>query len=643
MKKRAFTLLEMMFASALMLLMLGLVAVNLKGHTPKYSSRSLAEVLLKEVQAARMQAIASHSYVVLGFPHSGGDLPSQSYELLQGPSRARLQRQVRIDSEHPGGQVFLGTWPVASGTFSFDPPALGREPAGFSWTDWFAPNPVPAEHFLGFTPSGTVVSSNLPLLDGAYHLVVGSAMQTGAGPVLTAVADPFTLAISPRGDSQLISGLIRPAAGVALVQGSDSSRSSPVRPWWGGGANQIPTVELVQLGPKAASPPPNVESLVAPGGFTTLTVEASDPDGDPLDCAWTCNGGSLCSQGAQAMDYDPLTQRWRSVQVFTPDPNDAAGHIYELQCSVTDARGAQGVAASGVQLNQQLEMRKENRVVYMRIPYGDLYESGSDGSDLVTVPTAGRQADYPWLAPDGSRVIYTAQVGGGYHIFSMNRDGSDVQQLTNQGLCYGASFSADGSKIVFCSTRSGPARLYLMAACGEVSPSPDAPPVTMLAPTMVCCWNQPNFNSLGTKVCFAGYPTGATQSAGYVVDLASGAVTQVTPTVAHRAGQDTYHQLQYCQLGGQEDLISGSMAVNNLPGADSNLFLTREAGLAQFRTLSSPGGETSCEHISFLRDGTGIVYVGDAISRCDFNFTNWATGPSKPIVTGLNLNNPSCW
>ncbi|MFN8612948.1 MAG: hypothetical protein U0931_35745 [Vulcanimicrobiota bacterium] len=645
MNKRGFTLLELMLAGALALILLGLMGINLRSHTPKYSSRALAEVLIKELQNARLQAMASHTFVVLGFPHNNGNLPSQSYDLMEGPSHARLLRQTRLEAEHPGGQLFLGTWPLASGQFSQDPPSLGRETVGFTWSNWFAPNPVPAEHLLGFSPAGEVISSKLPLLGGEYHVVVGSGMKTTAGPSLEEISEPFTVALSPRGDCRLLEGVVQASSSLRNLQGNQGpGSSSPISPWWGGSANQVPQVVKVDLGPKPGSTPTNIDSLVAPGGFTTLTVEATDADGDALNCEWECDGGTLGCQGRQAMDFDPASQRWRSVQVFSPNPLDDAGRVYQLTCHVTDPRGTEGVAASGVLLSQRLEMRKENRVIFMRFPYGDLYESGSDGSDMTTLPTQGRQGDYPCLSPDGSRVLYTAQfAGGACQIYSMNRDGTDARALTSQGICYGGSFSADGSKIVFCSTRNGAAGLYIMPACGEVAPSPDATPPQPVATGMVACWNQPSFNLAGTKVCFAGYPAGSNQSAGFVVDLASGVSTQVTPAVTHNAGNNSYHQLRYCQIAGHEDLISGSMALSNLPGADATLFVTRDGGVGNYHAISGPAGEPSCENLSFLRDGTGFVYVGNGISRCDFNFSTLTTGTSRPIVTGLNLNNPSCW
>ncbi len=57
---------------------------------------------------------------------------------------------------------------------------------------------------------------------------------------------------------------------------------------------------------------------------------------------------------------------------------------------------------------------------------------------------------YPSFAPDGESIIFVSSRNGGFEIFEMDLDGSNIQQITSGiGECYAPDISPDGSKIVF--------------------------------------------------------------------------------------------------------------------------------------------------------------------------------------------------
>ena len=71
------------------------------------------------------------------------------------------------------------------------------------------------------------------------------------------------------------------------------------------------------------------------------------------------------------------------------------------------------------------------------------------------------------FSPDGSEILYAANHDGDLEIYVVGADGSDRRQLTdNGGQDFFPSWSPDGQTIVFSSDRSGAVELYLMDADG---------------------------------------------------------------------------------------------------------------------------------------------------------------------------------
>jgi Tol biopolymer transport system component len=71
------------------------------------------------------------------------------------------------------------------------------------------------------------------------------------------------------------------------------------------------------------------------------------------------------------------------------------------------------------------------------------------------------------FSPDGSKILFAANHDGDLEIYVVNADGTDMQALTeNDTQDFFPSWSPDGSTIVFSSDRDGAVELYLMDADG---------------------------------------------------------------------------------------------------------------------------------------------------------------------------------
>ncbi len=79
----------------------------------------------------------------------------------------------------------------------------------------------------------------------------------------------------------------------------------------------------------------------------------------------------------------------------------------------------------------------------------DIYRADADGSNLRNITNSPGYDAEPTVGPDG-RIVFTSVRDGDMEIYTMNGDGSDVRHLTNRvGPDGGPFFSKDGSKIVF--------------------------------------------------------------------------------------------------------------------------------------------------------------------------------------------------
>lgn len=82
--------------------------------------------------------------------------------------------------------------------------------------------------------------------------------------------------------------------------------------------------------------------------------------------------------------------------------------------------------------------------------FGDIYSMPIEGGDAVVLRQGLAYEIQPRFSPDGSKISFTSDAGGGDNIWVMNRDGSEAEQVTDESfrLLNNATWTPDGNYIV---------------------------------------------------------------------------------------------------------------------------------------------------------------------------------------------------
>jgi prepilin-type N-terminal cleavage/methylation domain-containing protein len=473
-RSKGFSLIELLFAVAIVTLLSGLGILSMRKSTHQAGSRGLASTVVAALTEARLRAISTRSPVAICFPSNAGGTPlSNCLYRLEGATAPALANAQSFSGDFPGIYVFNGIWPTDASTFRNvgSTPVANPVPPGSPWTAYqdptlWLPTASSKDYCYMFRPDGTVVSNGMVAFDGAYHILVTAGVGSWSGPsssggsmplyAPTLLGQTFSVSLAINGNVQVDNGVVGSSSGsIAFSDApSDSAPSLANTPLVAAASSANPSnVQLTMLSkeaPLGGINPPDI--TVGLGGYITLDVTANDSNksGQRLYAEWTVvpdasNAGTGVSNysvplppptpsgpGGGAMDWDPTANSgaggWHCIWGWRPPGNGIPGDRYTLTLVVQDSLGITKSAG----ISKVVSITPPGKILFTLQtpgnPGGKLGKVNVDGTfELLqniasqlplpgtwSTPSSAYQDDYFSASTDGSRIAFrTSRLSSG--------------------------------------------------------------------------------------------------------------------------------------------------------------------------------------------------------------------------------------
>lgn len=477
--RKGFSMLELVFTTSLLGLMVGLFMVN--GGTrlkAKPGADALAEALANELAQARLLAMRQLSPVAVMFPCDGGRPHSASLYQLEGLTNPHVSRSHNFAGDFPNYALFMGIW---EGSESTTPLVTGTKWANFDVNQWL-PAARKKDSALVFMPDGTVrgvrAGGGLPHFNGEYHVAV-SAGVAYSGATLNAAGETDTVCINGGGAIRVESGLTGSSLHTIGTLPSSGAPSVPVLQTQVGRAKGDSKGDSSLPAPVDGNP-----TTIPPDGYATVTAYAEDVNqsGERLFLRWDVAPPSgrgtgvfsipLDNNRGAAMDFNPeatvldgsssaIKPAYQSSYQWHPPADAQPGDVFRLQLMLQDQASGTWKKV-GIQHQVQIDPYGAVLFAYQKGAQRSLFRMNANGSGKspfrIFPSTVADPKNYREFSPaasyNGNRIVFLSDnrdgvPSGCQDIFMTDRDGITCTQVTKGLYCEAPCLSPDGSHVAF--------------------------------------------------------------------------------------------------------------------------------------------------------------------------------------------------
>ncbi len=245
-----------------------------------------------------------------------------------------------------------------------------------------------------------------------------------------------------------------------------------------------------------------------------------------------------------------------------------------------------------------------------------IYASGQEGSNPIALTAGQGDDEWPSWSPDGSKIAFASTRDGNYEIYVMNADGSQQTRLTrNNAHDWSPTWSPDGARIVFTSARDRNFQIYLINADGSNPTRLTNDPADDHAPV----WSPD-----GRAIAFASKRTGNYEI--YLMNPDGSAVTRLTQTSANNFNPTWSPDSRHIAFESNRD---GNWEIYVMDGDGKNVKnITNSPGSADQSPAWSPDGQW----IAFqsTRGGTTDIWAMHPDGSGAINWTRGAGNAQNP-------------
>jgi len=239
----------------------------------------------------------------------------------------------------------------------------------------------------------------------------------------------------------------------------------------------------------------------------------------------------------------------------------------------------------------------------------EIYIMNADGSGQTRLINNPASDDSPSFSPDGTKIVFcSSRDGSADEIYIMNADGSGQTRLTNNATNdIEPCFSPDGTKIAFVGMRDGNTEIYIMNVDGSGQ-------IRLTNNAVSDMW--PCFSPDGTKIAFSSHRV--TNGEIYIMNVDGSAQTRLT----YNAANNTYPSFSpdgtKIAFGSPRD-NDWEIYIMNADGS-GQVKLTDNTTTDQFPCFSHDGIKIA---FTSYRDGNnGEIYIMNVDGSGQVNLTN---------------------